>query len=145
MKTRHPVFIMAGVLFLFVVIGGVAAFALGGVRGARLKQVIVTFELRGVSSQSEARSFLRRFEPGAGMLPPEVALGSFTERTWIARVRFHAADPEGGQRQIAAWLQRVSAPVEVRLVKATFYPCRILRPGRGDVVLGQPVVLSAGH
>ena len=134
-RLRRGVWIaLAALVSLLVVL---VAIGLGsGIRGIYFEHVIATFELRGLHSEPEARAFLRRFRGLNGVRQQTIARSSLSGDRWIARIQFKAPSPEAAHHQIQAWMQSISEPVGVRLVKAAYYQLRVYRPEHGDLVFG---------
>jgi hypothetical protein len=115
-----------------------------GVRDFYFNHVIATFELRGARSSDEADAALRQFATSNGVRNTTLAQSSWGDSVWIARIQYQAADLSAGRQSIRHWIETTPAPLTLRLVKAAYYPCRLHRPGKADVVIGKtvPFVLS---
>jgi len=138
MKTTRN-FVLGFVIALFctllLVLG---AFRLGGIRHVYFKHVIATVEFAGFASPNEARALKRSLGKMPGLREIEFARASWSSEIWMARLQYKALGPEDGARRIRAWLATLPAVQNPRLVKATYYDCRLCRPERGDIVLGKP-------
>ncbi|MHC1765151.1 MAG: hypothetical protein AB9869_12770 [Verrucomicrobiia bacterium] len=140
-RRRRPFLLLLAALFGL----GAALLGLGwlsGIRAVYLEHVIATFEFRGLHSQAEAASLVHQFSLGRPVRQSALARRSVTDDIWIARLQFQADDPAAAREQVRKWMQGVAAPVEVRLIKAEFYPVRLYRPRRGDIVFGAPRPIS---
>jgi hypothetical protein len=116
-----------------------SALWLAGIRHVYFHHVIATFEISGLNSTKDASDFQDRLASFPGLRQMALARGAGPENLWIARIQFSASSPQAGWNRIREWIETSPSAQTLRLVKATFYRCRLDRPKLGDIVLGNPL------
>ena len=112
---------------------------LAGVRAAHTNLVIATFAVHGIEDSTQVAELRERLGEFSGFYDGAVSPHLSAEKLWLARVQFKASDPAAGQAEIRRWLAAAPANIHAEPVLATFYECRLERPGRGDLVFGDSV------
>lgn len=127
--------------FTVLVVSGLllaAVFHAAGTRWIVRNDARVSLEFREVSEVS-AQELADAWRGLAEVREVEIARRSPTGRTWMAIVSFRAESPKVTAERLRDWLSHPPGGVPPRVVRATFSPWRIHRPGRGDILPGSPI------
>jgi len=114
-----------------------------GIRAVDWHHARARVRISGMHSETEiarAREYLQRV---AGYRRSRLALVALnTPDTWRAEIEFEASSLTEATLRLQEWRNQFPVTGPVSVEQLTFQPLRLYRPGRGDVVLGPPQVLS---
>jgi len=141
MKRKHTIFLaviatlLGGLLLLLVIL------QLSGIRRVHFHHVIATVEFIGLDSSCDANVLEEHIKNIPAMREISFTRASWSHEAWMARLQFKAEDPIKGAQQLRIWLASLPGRHTARLIKATYYHCRLSRPACGDIVVGEPQAL----
>jgi hypothetical protein len=129
--------VLAALVAVVLVFSGF--WALLGAKRIYWNHAVVTFELRGLQTDQRAESFAQHYRELAEVREVKIARSPLTDDRWLAKIAFHADNLAGAGQRIRDWVENPPEYAkETRLVRATFYPCRVIRSHGGDMVFGSP-------
>lgn len=138
MKTLRKTSLVLTAILLAMALLLVAVAATSGIRHVYFRHVIATVEFSSLESGISADALREYLNGISGFRSLDFARTSWAPNTWMARIQFQAPNRETAARRLHEWMASLPADcATARLVKASYYDCRLSRPNRGDIVLGK--------